>query len=156
MESIDLLEILHLKKKKNLVILSGLDHSDLEYYLLIFLLYGLLCFQCFLLHYLYHLLSSLALEILFVSLLEIKLLVKYPFCFYSILFLSSLKWLSEFFCCAYWQLFEFYQLQSSMSLSLVSGEVSLSFCDTLLLWFFTVLDMLYLCPHIWWSEYLSY
>ena len=46
--------------------------------------------------------------------------------------------------------------QSSMTLSLVSEELSSSFCDTVVLWFFTVLNELFLSQSTSCNEHQSH
>ena len=90
-------------------------------------------------------------------------LVTYSFCSF-ILLLNSMNYLSEFSCflVAHWvssqQLFWIlYLLDHNTSwLSLVSGELLLSFRNTVLLWFFMVLGELFLWQHIWNREHISY
>ena len=76
----------------------------------------------------------------------------------------------NFFCLVHWTVFLFscsvflpdsyfefsVRPQSSVILSLVSGELSFSFSDSVLLWLCMVLDELFLCWHAWGSEYLSH
>lgn len=109
-----------------------------------------------------HLLSSLAPEFLSDSLLEFQsLLVKYFFCS-LILFLSEVNHISEFshnglnFFMTVTLNFPSDRWQFSGTLNLVSGKLSFSFCETMLLWFFIVFDELFLCWHIWSSEHLSH
>ena len=83
--------------------------------------------------------------------------VKYSSCS-LILFLSSLNCLSEFYCSSFMTtIFNSLsvRMQYCLTLSLVSGELSFSFCDTVLPWFFMVLDELFLYWYIWSSEHPS-